>query len=56
MGQAVESQDVADWFDDGELELCPNCNDARLLPRADGGEPICLTCGPLSAVEDLPEL
>jgi hypothetical protein len=47
----VEAPNVANWFDEGELAQCPHCNDARLLPRTDGGELICLTCGPLSAVD-----
>ena len=50
--QAVESPNVAEWFDEGELEPCPRCDEARLLPRSDGGEPICLSCGPLSAFDE----
>jgi hypothetical protein len=49
--RAVRTPNVAEWFDEGELEQCPHCDDARLLPRTDGGELICLTCGPLSALE-----
>jgi hypothetical protein len=48
----VEAPNIAEWFDEGELEQCPHCNDARLLPRTDGGELICLACGPLSALDD----
>jgi len=47
----VRTPNVAEWVDEGELEQCPHCNDARLIPRTDGGELICLTCGPLSALE-----
>lgn len=48
----MEAPNVSEWFDEGELELCPHCQDARLIPRSDGGARICLTCGPLLALED----
>jgi hypothetical protein len=47
----VETPNVAEWFEEGELEECPYCREKRLIPRGDGGELICLDCGPLSAVE-----
>jgi hypothetical protein len=51
----VEAPNVAEWFEEGELEHCPHCNTVRLLPRTDGGELICLTCGPLSALDEAAE-
>ena len=51
----MEAPNVAKWFDEGELLQCPHCNDARLLPRTDGGDVIVAPLAIVAGIGTSPE-
>jgi predicted RNA-binding Zn-ribbon protein involved in translation (DUF1610 family) len=45
---------IRDWFDDGELGVCPQCGEQGILPleeRATAGT-VCVSCGLLLPPHD----
>ena len=49
----VEKPDMADWFGEHELELCPSCLQRKLLPpRERDALRVCVECGVLEDADD----
>ncbi|NUR76647.1 MAG: hypothetical protein HOQ28_10240 [Thermoleophilia bacterium] len=49
MTAADNRPDLAGWWEDGELEPCPECGEQKLAPASSGSAArhvrVCLVCG-----------